>query len=261
MTTKQDPGAFPVSPGRAHRRSCGTTHHRLTEPMPTKQATTAAAPTRRAVSLGLLSACAVTVAGCRSGGVATGPSASVRARRFSTLYGPRPDERFPIPAVKPERLAPHFMRQEVDYRSPERPGTVIVDTENYFLYLVGRGGRAMRYGVGLGRQGFEWSGRGTIAWKRKWPTWTPPAEMIAREPRLRRFSAANGGMAPGLRNPLGARALYIHQNGKDTLYRLHGTRSARSIGKAVSSGCVRLVNQDVIDLYERVRPGARIVVV
>ena len=189
------------------------------------------------------------------------PSARLATAQFSQLYGPRPNERFPVPPVKRTRLDPRFYRQEVSYATKERPGTIVVDTKNYYLYLVGENGRAMRYGVGLGRSGFTWSGRGKIAWKRKWPTWTPPQEMIAREPKLRRFSERNGGMKPGLRNPLGSRALYIYQGGKDTLYRLHGTNQPRSIGKAVSSGCVRMVNQDIIDLYERVRPNSDIVVV
>ncbi|RVN88417.1 L,D-transpeptidase, partial [Sinorhizobium meliloti] len=120
---------------------------------------------------------------------------------------------------------------------------------------------AMRYGVGLGREGFAWSGRGLIQWKQKWPKWTPPNEMIARQPVLAKYSADNGGMPPGLDNPLGSRALYIFQNGQDTLYRVHGTPEWQSIGKAVSSGCVRMVNQDVIDLYDRVRNKAPILVI
>ena len=118
----------------------------------------------------------------------------------------------------------------------------------------------MRYGVGLGRAGFEWSGRARVAYKKKWPTWTPPDTMIRRRPELEKYSVRNGGMKPGLDNPLGARALYIFQGNVDTLYRLHGTNQPESIGKAVSSGCVRLVNQDVIDLYNRTRNGSRILV-
>jgi lipoprotein-anchoring transpeptidase ErfK/SrfK len=105
---------------------------------------------------------------------------------------------------------------------------------------------------GSDETGFAWSGRAIVQWKQKWPKWTPPAEMIARQPELEPYSAANGGMAPGLDNPLGARALYIFQNGEDTLYRLHGSPEYKSIGKAVSSGCVRLINQDICDLYDRV---------
>lgn len=119
---------------------------------------------------------------------------------------------------------------------------------------------AMRYGCGLGRAGFEWSGRAKIAWKQVWPKWTPPNEMIARQPELEKWSAANGGMPPGPMNPLGARALYIFEDGVDTLYRVHGSPEYWSIGKAVSSGCVRLIQQDVIDLYGRVTTGSPILV-
>ena len=118
----------------------------------------------------------------------------------------------------------------------------------------------MRYGVGLGRAGFEWSGRARVGWKQEWPKWTPPDEMIARQPELEKFSSENGGMPPALDNPLGARALYIFQGNTDTLYRLHGTQESWSIGKAVSSGCVRLLNQDIIDLYGRVPTNSPIIV-
>ena len=118
-------------------------------------------------------------------------------------------------------------------------------------------GKAMRYGIGVGRAGFAWKGSARVAAKKPWPTWTPPKEMIEREPELEKYAK---GMPPGLENPLGARALYIFQNGRDTLYRVHGSREAHTIGRAVSSGCIRLLNQDVIDLYDRVKPGAKIVV-
>ncbi|SFQ57337.1 Lipoprotein-anchoring transpeptidase ErfK/SrfK [Nitratireductor indicus] len=177
------------------------------------------------------------------------------------MYAAMPDERFPIPAVKLDQLDRRFWRREVDYQTSERPGTLIVDTPAKYLYHVTPGGRAMRYGIGVGREGFAWSGRAIVAYKRQWPRWTPPDSMVARQPSLQPYSIANGGMDPGLRNPLGARALYIHEGGKDTLYRLHGTPEAFSIGKAVSSGCIRLINQDVIHLYENVRDGSPIVVV
>lgn len=179
---------------------------------------------------------------------------------FAEDYGARLEEQFPLPAVDPAILAPKFRRQRVAYTTDEKPGSLIVDTSTFFLYLVESGNTAMRYGVGLGRQGFEWSGRARVAWKRPWPKWTPPDTMIAREPHLEKWSVRNGGMPPGLDNPLGARALYIFQGKVDTLYRLHGTNQPRSIGRAVSSGCVRLINQDVIDLYDRVEPGAPILV-
>jgi lipoprotein-anchoring transpeptidase ErfK/SrfK len=179
---------------------------------------------------------------------------------FAANYSARPDEQFPLPAIDPEILAPEFRRTRVDYDSGEKPGTLIVDTSDFYLYLVEPAGTAMRYGVGLGRAGFEWSGRARVAWKRPWPKWTPPDSMIARDPKLEKWSVRNGGMPPGLENPLGARALYIFEGKVDTLYRLHGTNEPQSIGKAVSSGCVRMINQDAIDLYERVKSNAPILV-
>lgn len=176
------------------------------------------------------------------------------------MYRAMPEEDFPIPAVDLTKVNKRFYRQLVDDPTGERPGTIVVDTKAFYLYLVRPGGKAMRYGVGLGRQGFEWSGKGVIQWKQRWPKWTPPAEMIARQPELEQYSAANGGQAPGLTNPLGARALYIFQGREDTLYRLHGTPEYWTIGKAVSSGCVRLMNQDIIDLYDRVATPSPILV-
>ncbi|GHA16806.1 hypothetical protein GCM10007989_09950 [Devosia pacifica] len=174
------------------------------------------------------------------------------------MYAAVPDERFFIPAADIHLVDPIYWRQEVENKTGEKAGTVVVDTPNRFLYWTMPNGRAMRYGVGIGREGFAWQGRGHIAYGREWPVWTPPAEMIARQPELEPY---RNGMEPGLENPLGPRALYIHQGNRDTLYRLHGNMDARSIGQAVSSGCVRLLFQDVIDLYERVTWGAEIVVV
>ncbi|MVA58503.1 L,D-transpeptidase [Agrobacterium vitis] len=170
------------------------------------------------------------------------------------------DEGHVIPAVPYQKMDPKYYRQRVIDPTGEPAGTVVVDTPERFLYLVEPGGTAMRYGVGIGRTGFSWEGEGIIHWRQHWPRWKPPSEMIARKPELEKYSVANGGMNPGIDNPLGARALYIFQNGEDTLYRLHGSPEWFSIGKATSSGCVRLVNQDVIDLYERVPYHARIVV-
>lgn len=165
-----------------------------------------------------------------------------------------------VPALPYTQMDPKHLRQRVDDPTGEKPGTVVVDTPRRFLYLVEEGGTAMRYGVGIGRDGFAWQGDGYIHWRQPWPRWKPPAEMIARQPELERYSVANGGMEPGLMNPLGARALYIFQNKQDTLYRLHGSPEWQSIGRAVSSGCVRLVNHDIVDLYQRVPYHARIVV-
>ncbi len=177
------------------------------------------------------------------------------------MYYAMPHERFPIPAVDVTQLDERFWRTEVDYPTDEKPGTLIVDTPGKYLYHVKPGGRATRYGIGVGRDGFSWAGRAIMAYRRKWPRWTPPDSMVARQPELEPYSIANGGMDPGMKNPLGARALYIHKDGKDTLYRVHGTPEAWSIGKAVSSGCIRLVNQDVIHLHDEVRDGSPIVVI
>ncbi len=179
---------------------------------------------------------------------------------YADMYGPKPDEQFPLPAIPYRRIDPRFYRQMVPNPTGERPGVIVVDTATHFLYLTYEGGQAMRYGVGLGRAGFEWAGRGVIQYKRQWPRWTPPDEMIARQPELEPYSWRNGGMDPGLKNPLGARALYIFRNGEDTLYRIHGSPEWWTIGKSVSSGCVRMMNQDVVDLYSRVQPGTPIVV-
>jgi lipoprotein-anchoring transpeptidase ErfK/SrfK len=190
-------------------------------------------------------------------GIVAEPIAPGFSSLTSTSYRALADESYPIPAVDMRKLKPKYRRRIVDFPTKEIPGTIIIDTPNRFLYLVLGDGKAMRYGVGIGRDGFTWGGRGRIQYKRTWPRWTPPDEMIARQPELEKYRA---GMEPALDNPLGARALYIFQNGQDTLYRLHGTQDAASIGRAVSSGCVRLINQDIIDLYNRVRPGATIVV-
>ena len=165
-----------------------------------------------------------------------------------------------IPAIPYRQIDPKYYRQRVKDPTGEPAGTVVVDTASRFLYVVEPGGTAMRYGVGIGRDGFAWEGEGVIQWRQPWPRWKVPDDMIKRQPHLARYSVENGGMDPGIKNPLGARALYIFQNGKDTLYRLHGSLEWKSIGKATSSGCVRLVNQDVLDLYKRVPYHARIVV-
>ena len=187
---------------------------------------------------------------------------------YASMYAPMVDGGFQIPGVPIDRMDPAYLRQIVPDPTGEMPGTLVVDTSGHFLYLVMQGGQAVRYGVGLGREGFEWSGRGEIEWKQAWPRWFPPEEMIARQPELEKYRARQipgtnnweGGMPAGPSNPLGARALYIFQNGEDTLYRLHGNPEWTSIGRSVSSGCVRLLNQDVIDLYDRVPEKTPIVV-
>jgi len=166
-------------------------------------------------------------------------------------------EPFPIAQSEIQKLPRKYRRRVVRFNGGFAPGTIVIDTRQKFLYLVEPGGQAMRYGIGVGRQGFSWSGTAVIRRKAKWPTWTPPAEMVERDMYAAEWA---GGMPGGPRNPLGARALYLYQGQVDTLYRIHGTFVPSSIGKAVSSGCIRMLNADIVDLYERVQIGTQVVV-
>jgi lipoprotein-anchoring transpeptidase ErfK/SrfK len=175
------------------------------------------------------------------------PSSLALAQREQMAIGDQPGH---VPDAAEERLSPQFQRQLVLYRSSEAPGTIIVHTSERFLYVVQPNGRAMRYGIGVGRDGFQWQGLLHITRKQEWPDWTPPPEMIERQPYLPRFMAGGPG------NPMGARALYLGS----TVYRIHGTNQPQTIGSAVSSGCFRLVNTDVIDLYDRIPVGTKVIV-
>ncbi|MBO0662328.1 L,D-transpeptidase [Jiella sp. MQZ9-1] len=177
--------------------------------------------------------------------------------KYLQMYGQMVDNGIVIPAVDLRRVPERFLRREVDNPTGEKPGTVVVDTTNKFAYLTLPNGRAMRYGVGVGREGFGWSGRAKVQAKKTWPTWTPPSEMIGRKPELAEYA---DGMPGGIINPLGARAMYLFQNNRDTLYRLHGSPEYWTIGTADSSGCIRFMNQDIIDLYSRVPAGTPVVV-
>jgi lipoprotein-anchoring transpeptidase ErfK/SrfK len=176
---------------------------------------------------------------------------------FTSEYAAVTDAGYRLPAIPVSQLPRQYQRQVVDYATNEKPGTVVVDTSAKFLYLVMANGKAMRYGIGVGREGFEWKGTARVAFKREWPVWTPPPAMIKRQPELAQW---RGGMPPGVSNPLGARALYLYRGGSDTGYRLHGTPEWNSIGRAMSSGCIRLINQDIIDLHDRVENGAKVIV-
>jgi len=183
------------------------------------------------------------------------------AKIFTDSYGSVTDAGYALPAIPINKVNKKFHRQIVAYSTKEKPGTIVVNTRERFLYYVLPNGKAVRYGIGVGKQGFAWQGEAYIAWKQEWPTWHPPKEMAARKPDVAQY--VENGMGPGLRNPLGARALYLfNEKGQDTLFRLHGTPEWASIGTAASSGCIRLMNQDIIDLYSRVRPGkgAKVVV-
>jgi lipoprotein-anchoring transpeptidase ErfK/SrfK len=213
----------------------------------------AVALTRRTFGLGL----AATLAGCASREQAVLTENPSLPASLVAHYGPRPDERHPLPGIDISGIDPDLLRQPVAFAGRERPGTVIVDPRERFLYLVQEGGQAIRYGVGVGRDGLEWAGRARIGRKAEWPRWTPTANMIARDPANAEWA---NGMEGGLGNPLGARALYLYEGNRDTMYRLHGTNEPGSIGQALSSGCIRLFNQDIIDLHQRVPTGTAVVV-
>ncbi|MDE2578064.1 MAG: L,D-transpeptidase [Hyphomicrobiales bacterium] len=190
-------------------------------------------------------------------------SLSAPASASAEGYGAVQDGKFYVPGVNARRFNPKFLRQRVAYATSEPAGTIVIDPQNHFLYLVEGGGSAMRYGVAVGKAGFAWNGVASIGSKQHWPDWYPPQEMLDRSPELMRKMTqlrSGIGMAGGPRNPLGARALYLWQGGKDTLFRIHGTVEPWSIGTNASSGCIRMINQDAMDLYDRVPVGAKVVV-
>ncbi|MFC3751884.1 L,D-transpeptidase [Aquamicrobium ahrensii] len=173
-------------------------------------------------------------------------------------YGAIQGERFPLPAIPASEIKPELRRTEVAYSGGESAGTIVVNTPERRLYYVLGNGRAIRYGIGVGREGLALRGNATVGRTAEWPSWTPTANMMRRDPRNRRYA---GGVPGGPNNPLGARALYLYRDGRDTMFRIHGTNQPGTIGKAVSSGCIRMLNHDVIDLYARVQPGTKVVVI
>lgn len=206
----------------------------------------------------LLSACATTMPPTQS----AAPVAEAPRRlppQVLAMYAGRQDGDIWIEPVDPRYLTMNTIRQEVDYWTNERPGTIIVDPWDRRLYLVLGGNRAMRYTVGVGDQGRQFAGEAHIPYGREWPRWTPTANMLRRDPETN--EPFRHGMEGGIDNPLGARALYLYRGGRDTLYRIHGTPYPWTVGEASSSGCIRMFQQDVIDLYERVDKGrARVIV-
>ncbi len=173
------------------------------------------------------------------------------------LYAARSDSNFAIPALPIEQIPAGYRRQTVAYETAEAPGTIVIDPAKRVLYFVTGKNEAIRYGIAVGADGFGWSGVSDVTNKRHWPTWTPPKEMIARKPSLSKWE---NGQPGGPTNPLGARAIYLTTNGRDYGYRIHGTPEWKSIGRNASSGCFRMINQDVMDLFERVPMGAKVVV-
>lgn len=237
--------------------------------------------TRRTLIVGVSAAAATAVSGCTS----TNRNAAIQASalpppqpgpaqapqsvadaiepKYAEIYGEVKGEPFPVPAVKLSQIDPAFLRKNVAYITKEAPGTIVIDPANHYLYHVEEGGRATRYGVGVGREGFVWSGEANINSKQEWPDWYPPKEMLVRRPELNKMMVklqSGIGMHGGSGNPLGARAMYLWQGKHDTLFRIHGTIEPWTIGQSVSSGCIRMINQDVIHLYDRTPVGTKVVV-
>ncbi len=198
-----------------------------------------------AVSLGALA-----LAGCST-------SDYMSVAEAQKLYGPVPTEKFAIPAVDVSKVNPKYFRATVRYETKEAPGTIIVDPSNYYVYRIEEDGMATRYGANVGRQGFLWNGDAYVGRKGEWAVWTPPKEMIKRQPEAAKWA---GGMPGGLDNPLGARTLYLYQNGSYTLYTIYATSDPESIGSGVTSGCVGLLSQDMMDLYSRTPVKTKVVV-
>jgi lipoprotein-anchoring transpeptidase ErfK/SrfK len=235
--------------------------------------------TRRKMIAGVSASAAASVAGC----VSSDPNASVNAAamapspppshpavmadavepQYSAVYAEVKDTNFTVPAVKLSQVNSAFLRTNVAYATKESPGTIVVDPANHYLYRVEDGGRATRYGIGVGREGFVWYGEATIKSKQEWPDWYPPKEMIDRRPDLKKVMVglqSGVGMHGGPSNPLGARAMYLWQGNHDTYFRIHGTNEPWTIGSSQSSGCIRMINQDAMDLYQKTPVGTRVVV-
>lgn len=195
------------------------------------------------------------LAGCATPGGLFGDVGARPAPR--SVYDALPNERFPIPAADISQIDSRYLRANVRYESDEEPGTIIVDTGNFYVYRIEGDGRATRYGASVGAAGFQWSGEAYIGRKAEWPIWTPTRDQIGRDPSLVQYS---GGMPPGLDNPLGARALYLYQDGVYTLYTIYGTIHARLIGVEFGSGCIGLLSQDIIHLFDQTPVGTKVIV-
>jgi len=205
---------------------------------------------RRAFLVGSASLGALGLAGCAS-------SDYMSLAEAEKIYGPVPTEKFPIPATDVSKVNPKYFRATVPYETTEAPGTIIVDPGNYYVYRVEEDGKATRYGANVGRDGFRWNGDAYVGRKSEWATWTPPPEMIKRQPEVAKYAR---GMPGGLENPLGARTLHLYQNGRYTLYTIYASSDPESIGSGITSGCVGLMNQDMIDLYDRTPVKTKVVV-
>ena len=194
------------------------------------------------------------LAGCATSGGVGGFAGGA-----SSKYAAMSDGGHELPAIDVSEIDPSMLRQPAEYRTREPAGTIVVDTAARHLYLVEGNGRAMRYGIGVGKAGLAFAGNAVIRRKAEWPHWSPTENMMNREPARYRHMA--GGLQGGIDNPLGPRAMYLYQGDRDTMFRIHGTTEPQTIGHAVSSGCICLMNQDIIDLYSRVKTGSRVVVI
>jgi lipoprotein-anchoring transpeptidase ErfK/SrfK len=206
---------------------------------------------RRLILGALLSA---SLSACQTAQQPAAPVQAAMAEDAAWYIGSMPDKPFDVPLVDRSRMDAKFAKQVVNYDGPEKPGTIVVDIDERLLYLVQPDKKAIRYGVGVGKQGFSWKGVASVGRKGVWPAWSPTKTMVGIRPDLPRYREA------GLDNPLGARALYLYQDGHDILFRIHGTNEPWSIGEQMSSGCVRMLNEDIVDLYERVPVGATVYV-
>ena len=205
---------------------------------------------RRSFLLGSASLGAAGLAGC-------GTTDGMSLAEAQKLYGPVPDARFPIPAADISKVDPKYYRRVVPYQSREAAGTIVVDPKNYYVYRIEGDGTATRYGANVGRDGFRWSGDAYIGRKAEWAVWTPPKEMIRHQPETAQWAR---GMPPGLDNPLGARTLYLYQNGAYTLYTIYASSDVESIGSGITSGCVGLLTQDMMHLYDRTPVRTKVIV-
>jgi lipoprotein-anchoring transpeptidase ErfK/SrfK len=234
--------------------------------------------TRRTILAGASASAAAALAGCANSSpnpgikVAAltppppsepGGAGDIIEPNYHEIYGEVKDGNFVVPAVNYSQVNSAFLRKNIAYATPEAPGTIVIDPANHYLYHVEGGGRATRYGVGVGREGFVWAGEAAIHSKQEWPDWYPPKEMLDRRPDLMKSMVdlqSGIGMHGGPANPLGARAMYLWQGNKDTYFRIHGTNEPWTIGLSQSSGCIRLINQDAMDLYQKTPIGTRVVV-
>ncbi|MFZ1340171.1 MAG: L,D-transpeptidase, partial [Paracoccaceae bacterium] len=221
------------------------------------KATCLAAPALALAAALALSGCVDPLTGQPAGTPGAAAEGPPLPKPEDNVYVAKSDGTYTVPALPVEEIPEPYRRQVVQYTTDQAPGTIIIDPNQKVLYYVMGKNKALRYGIAVGKAGFQWSGEAIVAEKKTWPTWTPPKEMIERKPELSKWE---NGQPGGPSNPLGARAIYLTSNGVDYGYRIHGTPEWKSIGRNASSGCIRMINQDVMDLYERIKGGEKVIV-